>query len=292
MSTASQIERARAAAATAGAVRNPGGAAAARSDDRATCLAAAEAMAAAAVETARQAAAAAAVLLDETEREPVDGSRSLAGHRLQSPSPERRRGRRGCSPVVQTIYCDSKARTPWLMLTRTNYHEWSLLMKVRMQARQIWDMIKFGDVEFHNDRRALEALCATVPPEISASLANKAMAKEAWDSIATTCLDDHRIHHATLLRLRQEWEGLAFNRGEQVEDFAFRLSSLKEQMARRHRHHPRSRGGEAPALHPQVLPNRAGDRDASRFRGTLNRGHWEDQSGARSQGGAPHRVVQ
>ena len=31
--------------------------------------------------------------------------------------------------------------------------------------------------------------------------------------------------------LQQEWEGLTFNPGEQVEDFAFCLYSLKEQMA-------------------------------------------------------------
>lgn len=40
-------------------------------------------------------------------------------------------------PVVQTVYRDSGVGTPWPMLTRTNYHEWSLLMKVKMQARQI-----------------------------------------------------------------------------------------------------------------------------------------------------------
>ena len=68
---------------------------------------------------------------------------------------------------------------PWLMLTRTNYHEWSLLMKVKMQARQLWDAVEFGDAEFHDDRRALQALCAAVPPEIGASLANKATTNEA-----------------------------------------------------------------------------------------------------------------
>ena len=100
-----------------------------------------------------------------------------------------------------------------------------------MQARQLWDAVEFGDVELHDDRRALEALCAAMQPEIGAFLANKATAKEAWDSIATARLSDYRIRRATLQWLRQEWEGLAFNSGEQVEDFAFRLSSLKEQMA-------------------------------------------------------------
>jgi len=81
MSTASQIERARAIVAAADAVRNLGGAVAAGADDRATCLATTEAAATAAVETARQAMVApqavvvvAAVLRVEMEREPVGGS--------------------------------------------------------------------------------------------------------------------------------------------------------------------------------------------------------------------------
>jgi DUF2075 family protein len=36
--------------------------------------------------------------------------------------------------VQQTIYRDSGADMPWPMLTKSNYHEWSLLMKVKLQA--------------------------------------------------------------------------------------------------------------------------------------------------------------
>ena len=116
MCTASQIARARAAAS-------------ARADDRAMCLAATEAAA-----PAQAAVAAAAMLRAEMERElePAGGSRSPIGRRRQSPSPERRHGRRGRSPVLQTVYRDSGAGTPWPMLTKSNYHEWSLLMKVKM----------------------------------------------------------------------------------------------------------------------------------------------------------------
>lgn len=30
-------------------------------------------------------------------------------------------------------------------LTRTNYIEWSLLMKVMLQARDLWDAVEYGD---------------------------------------------------------------------------------------------------------------------------------------------------
>lgn len=46
--------------------------------------------------------------------------------------------------MVQTVYKDSGAGTPWPMLNKTNYHEWSLLMKAKMQARQLWDAIGRG----------------------------------------------------------------------------------------------------------------------------------------------------
>jgi hypothetical protein len=77
--------------------------------------------------------------------------------------------------VVQTVYKDFGAGTPWAMLTKTNYDEWSLPMKVKMQARQLWDVVE-DDVDFHNDRRAVEALLAGIPLEVGATLADKALA--------------------------------------------------------------------------------------------------------------------
>ena len=61
---------------------------------------------------------------------------------------------------------------------------------------------------------------------------NKASAKEAWDSIAAARIGVDRVRRTTLQLLRKEWENLAFRPGEQVEDFALRLSALKQQMAR------------------------------------------------------------
>lgn len=66
---------------------------------------------------------------------------------------------------------------PWPMLTKTNYHEWSLAMKVKMQSQQLWDVVEYSDSDLHNDRWALEALLAVVPPELGASLADKPTAK-------------------------------------------------------------------------------------------------------------------
>jgi hypothetical protein len=237
MSTANQIERARAAA---GAVINLGGdVVGARAGDRATRLAVAEAVVAVAAETARQAAAATQAMVAaaaalraemERERELARGSRSPVGRRRQSLSLERRRGRHGRSPVLQMVYRDSGVGTSWPMLTKANYHEWSLLMKVKLQARRLWEVVHVSDIDYDDDCWVLEALCAAVPTELGVSLANKATAKLAWQAIAAAHVGEDHVLRAMLQRLQGEWEGLAFEPGEQAKDFALRLTNLMEQM--------------------------------------------------------------
>ena len=104
-------------------------------------LAAAEAAAAQAAQAAAQAAQAAQAAAAALRQEIEDGKPAFDGserfhtperRRHLSPSPDRRHMRRGRSPVVQ-VYRDIGGR--WPMLTRANYHEWSLLMKVKLQAR-------------------------------------------------------------------------------------------------------------------------------------------------------------
>ncbi|XP_066392235.1 uncharacterized protein [Miscanthus floridulus] len=62
-------------------------------------------------------------------------------------------------------------------------------------------------------------------------LADKASAKEVWDSITAACIGIDRVRRVMLQRLRKDWENIAFYTGEQIEDFALRLSALKQQMA-------------------------------------------------------------
>ena len=67
-----------------------------------------------------------------------------------------------------------------------------MVMKVKMQARRMWDAVRYGDADFDEDRRALEALLAAVPTEIHSSLANKRTTKDAWDAIAAARIGSDR----------------------------------------------------------------------------------------------------
>jgi hypothetical protein len=94
----------------------------------------------------------------------------------------------------------------------------------------MWKAVQYGNIDYYEDRRALDALIAAVPPEMQFSLSKKQTAKEAWDIIAAACIGSDGAHKTMLQELRKEWENLAFKPGEDVDDFAFRLNTLQQKM--------------------------------------------------------------
>jgi hypothetical protein len=43
--------------------------------------------------------------------------------------------------------------TPFPQLTRTNYEDWSLLMRVKLEAKGLWDAVEPGHADRQEDRR-------------------------------------------------------------------------------------------------------------------------------------------
>jgi hypothetical protein len=62
-------------------------------------------------------------------------------------------------------------------------------MRVRLQVRHLWVAVRYGDIDYYEDRRALNALIAAAPPEMQFSLSKKRTAKGAWDAIAVARID-------------------------------------------------------------------------------------------------------
>jgi hypothetical protein len=118
-----------------------------------------------------------------------DGER--APHRWRgSLSPDRHQGHYGVAAVVRD--------GGWPTLTKTNYVEWAAIMRIRLQVRHMWEAIQYGDVDYDEDRQALDALVVAVPPEMRFSLSQKEAAKEAWDAIAAARIDSDRARKSTL----------------------------------------------------------------------------------------------
>jgi hypothetical protein len=97
-------------------------------------------------------------------------------------------------------------------------------------VRGLRDAAQDDDVDYHENRWALEVLCAVVPMEMASNLVDKTFAKAAWDAIASSRIGSYRARKSTLQKLSPEWDRLAFKPGENVENFALHLSSLMQQM--------------------------------------------------------------
>jgi hypothetical protein len=155
----------------------------------------------------------------------VDGDRG-SYRRRGSPSLDRRHGHHRIQDVVRDIGPGGG----WPTLTKTNYVECAAVMRVRLQVRHMWEVVRYGDVDYDEDRRALDALIAAVPPEMQFSLSKKWTVKEAWDAITAARIGSDRTRKFTMQALRKEWENLAFKSGEDVDDFALRLNTLLQKM--------------------------------------------------------------
>jgi hypothetical protein len=126
--------------------------------------------------------------------------------------------------VVEKVASAGPVNYP--LLSKTNYNDWALLMKIKLEARLLWAAVDPGDVDFQVDRMALDTICSAVPPEMISTLTTKPSAKEAWESIKTMRIGADRVRKASAQKLRRDYEQLGFHDDELVEDFAMRLTSM------------------------------------------------------------------
>jgi hypothetical protein len=113
---------------------------------------------------------------------------------------------------------------------KTNYVEWSSMMKVKLEAQWMWDAVRLDGLSHQEDWRALEVLCSAVPTEMVTTLSAKATTKTAWEAIAAARVDSDCTRKSALQKLQEEWGHLAFKPGEEADDFALRLSNLRQRL--------------------------------------------------------------
>ncbi|WVZ50882.1 hypothetical protein U9M48_002089 [Paspalum notatum var. saurae] len=112
------------------------------------------------------------------------------------------------------------------LLTRGNYHEWSLVMKVSLEALGLWHVVETDKVERRDDRMALAAILSGVPSELKAVLAIKNTAKEAWAAVKTMRVGKDRVKVVNKQRLMKEFENMVFQDGKRIDDFAVRINGI------------------------------------------------------------------
>jgi hypothetical protein len=133
--------------------------------------------------------------------------------------------------VVERVVRDSGSMRTWPQLTKMNYVEWLLRMKLKLQARDLWDVVEYGDGDFRDDRTALDAICSVVPSEMIPALAVKETATEAWEAIRTLRLGDERRRAVTAQTLCTEYESIKIRGDEAIEDFTLRFTGVLQRLA-------------------------------------------------------------
>jgi hypothetical protein len=113
-----------------------------------------------------------------------------------------------------------------LMLMRSNYHDWSLIMKVSLEALGLWEAVEADKAEHREDRLALAAILRAVSVDMKASLAVKKTAKEAWAAVKVMRMGDTRMKEANAQRLLKEFENIVAMDGESIEDLATHVIGL------------------------------------------------------------------
>jgi hypothetical protein len=155
------------------------------------------------------------------------GSRTPTGKERHGRSPSRRPWG-GCGggdrQVMEKVASAGPVNYP--LLTKMDYNDWALLMKIKLEARLLWAVMSPCGVDFQVDRMALDTICSVVPPEMISTLATKATRREAWESIKAMRVGSERVCKTNTQKLRREYELLTFRDGESVEGFAMRLTTL------------------------------------------------------------------
>jgi hypothetical protein len=100
--------------------------------------------------------------------------------------------------VIQQVIREVGGKTTLPVLTKNNYIEWAMLMKVKLKARRLWVAVKKGEPDPQEDMMALDTLVSTVPQEMVVTVAEKKTTKEAWDAIATMRVGDDRVKKASM----------------------------------------------------------------------------------------------
>ncbi|CAN6200243.1 unnamed protein product [Urochloa humidicola] len=144
----------------------------------------------------------------------------------QSPSPSRRRGR----TVVQRVVKEVGGAGTFPILSKTNYADWSLVMKVKLEARGLWEVVEFGSDDRQEDRMALEAILLGLPLDMQGPISTQESATEAWEAIRKMRIGSDRVRKSSAQSLRRKYEAISFNDGEDLEDFAMRLSAMVSQL--------------------------------------------------------------
>lgn len=86
------------------------------------------------------------------------------------------------------------SRMAYPTLTTTNYIDWALGMRDKLQAEGLWEAIDPGVASIHKNKMAFAAILRAVPADMVSLIAVTDTAKEAWDAVRMRQMGDRHPH--------------------------------------------------------------------------------------------------
>jgi hypothetical protein len=133
--------------------------------------------------------------------------------------------------AVQRVIREVGGGSSYPTLTKTNYSDWALLMKVKLKAKGLWLAVESGGGDHQEDMMALDVLSSAVPPEMVSAVKSKDTAKSAWETIKTMQVGDDRIRAAAAQHLLHQFETAEIKEEESIDDYSMRLSGMVQHLA-------------------------------------------------------------
>jgi hypothetical protein len=133
--------------------------------------------------------------------------------------------------AVQRVIHELGGGSSYPTLTKTNYSDWALLMKMKLKARGLWSAVESGGGDHQEDMMALDVLSSTVPPEMVSTVASKDTAKSAWETTKMMWVGDDRVRAAAAQHLLCQFEMAEIKLEESIEDYSMRLSGMVQHLA-------------------------------------------------------------
>ncbi|KAK8924126.1 hypothetical protein KSP39_PZI019308 [Platanthera zijinensis] len=137
-------------------------------------------------------------------------------------------------------------------LTKTNYGNWSIQMKVLLASKEIWEVVEEGYEEpdgeaeaaltnarktalreaRKKDKKALFTLYQGVDEATFEKISEAVSSKEAWEVLQRSMQGVDKAKKVKLQSLQGEYEMLRMQATKKVGDFVTRLRTLKNEMKR------------------------------------------------------------
>ncbi|KAK1645015.1 hypothetical protein QYE76_062820 [Lolium multiflorum] len=113
------------------------------------------------------------------------------------------------------------------MLNDTNYMVWATKMKFILWNLRVWKAIEGEDeVDEEVDRGAMAALSQSVPDSMVMTLADYAMAKEAWEAIREIRVGEGKVKRARAQVLKRQLNKMEMSRAETIAEYSVKITNL------------------------------------------------------------------